>query len=300
MHASAAALAAPRIIATLETVPLYCDTWPIMAIRPKQPAALPAALRQAPQATLFDEPAPSGPVPMLEHQFDALPSAWREHLGDFIRSPWYERLCHFVDGERSIGKTIYPDDVFRALQLTPPEAVKVVILGQDPYHGEDRGIPQAHGLAFSVRPGVRPPPSLKNIFKEVDKSVGPAAPAHGCLDHWAEQGVLLLNTVLTVERERPASHAKHGWEQCTDTVIRELAATREGLVFMLWGAHAQAKGTLLAGNRHLVLEAPHPSPLSAHRGFLGCGHFAAANDYLRRARREPIDWRLPERSALGA
>ena len=274
------------------------------AVKAVKPAALtavlPALLQVAQQTTLFDEPAPQGPVPMLEHQFDALPMPWREHLGDFIRSPWYERLCHFVDGERSIGKTIYPDDVFRALQLTPPDAVKVVILGQDPYHGDDRGIPQAHGLAFSVRRGVRPPPSLKNIFKEIGTGLGPAAPTHGCLDHWAKQGVLLLNTVLTVERERPASHAKHGWEQCTDTLIRELAQARDGLVFMLWGAHAQAKTMLLADNRHLVLEAPHPSPLSAHRGFLGCGHFAAANQHLQRTHRAPIDWRLPERTAADA
>ena len=171
--------------------------------------------------------------------------------------------------------------MFRALRLTSPGEVKVVILGQDPYHGEDRGAPQAHGLAFSVPPPVRPPPSLRNIFKEINASLGfTSRRAHGCLDAWAKQGVLLLNTVLTVERDKAGSHAKRGWEQCTDTLIHELAMRHDGLVFMLWGAHAQAKRALMLGaaKSHYVLEAPHPSPLSAHRGFLGCGHFASAND----------------------
>lgn len=260
----------------------------------------------SPQASLFDDdrvttPAPSAAQPQplsssivrIEDQFDALPAAWRDLLRPFIESDGYAPLCRFVDDERAAGKTVYPADVFRALRLTSPDDVKVVILGQDPYHGEDRGTPQAHGLAFSVPPSVRPPPSLRNIFKEIAASLGIDTPAHGCLDAWARQGVLLLNTVLTVERDRAASHAKRGWERCTDTLIHELATRHEHLVFMLWGAHAQAKRALLDGRPHCVLEAPHPSPLSAHRGFLGCGHFAQANDYLREHGRRPIDWRLP-------
>lgn len=255
------------------------------------------------QSSLFaDEPAPSSAsttsalpaAQSLEAQFAALPPEWRTLLQPFIDSDTYAPLCRFVDGERAAGKTVYPADVFRALRLTSPDDVKVVILGQDPYHGEDRGTPQAHGLAFSVPPSVRPPPSLKNIFKEISASLGYPTPTHGCLDSWARQGVLLLNTVLTVERDNAASHAKRGWERCTDTLIHELAQRHEGLVFMLWGAHAQAKRALLGGRSHKVLEAPHPSPLSAHRGFLGCGHFALANEYLGEQGREPIDWRLPE------
>ncbi|AXL52049.1 uracil-DNA glycosylase [Paraburkholderia caffeinilytica] len=242
---------------------------------------------------------PAGqPPPTLEAQFAALPPAWRAHLKPFIESDAYAPLCRFVDGERAAGKTVYPADVFRALRLTSPDEVKVVILGQDPYHGEDRGTPQAHGLAFSVAPNVRTPPSLRNIFKEIAASLGHEPPRHGCLDTWAKQGVLLLNTVLTVERDAAASHAKRGWEKCTDTLIHELAMRHDGLVFMLWGAHAQAKRALLGGKSHYVLEAPHPSPLSAHRGFLGCGHFASANEYLVKQGREPIDWRLPDEAQM--
>jgi uracil-DNA glycosylase len=254
------------------------------------------------QPSLFDEPDTPFPaqntthnVTSLESQFDALPPDWRKHLRPFLDSAAYPALCAFVDAERAAGKTVYPADVFRALRLTNPGDVRVVILGQDPYHGEDRGAPQAHGLAFSVPSPVRPPPSLRNIFKEINASLGIAPPAHGCLDAWAQQGVLLLNTSLTVERDKAGSHARRGWEHCTDTLIHELAMRHEHLVFMLWGAHAQAKRGLIAstGRDHDVLEAPHPSPLSAHRGFLGCGHFAAANAYLERHGKPPIDWRLP-------
>ncbi|MFM0695881.1 uracil-DNA glycosylase [Paraburkholderia graminis] len=234
----------------------------------------------------------------LEAQFAALPAAWRAHLKPFIESDAYAPLCRFVDGERAASKTVYPTDVFRALRLTSPDDVKVVILGQDPYHGEDRGTPQAHGLAFSVASNVRTPPSLRNIFKEIATSLGHEPPRHGCLDTWAKQGVLLLNTVLTVERNSAASHAKRGWEKCTDTLIHELAMRHDHLVFMLWGAHAQAKRALLGGKSHCVLEAPHPSPLSAHRGFLGCGHFAKANEYLVQHGRTPIDWRLPDQAQM--
>ncbi|WP_250452349.1 uracil-DNA glycosylase [Caballeronia sp. ATUFL_M2_KS44] len=253
------------------------------------------------QPSLFDDaeaertPDASG-FTTLESQFDALPADWRRHLQAFIDSPRYAALCEFVDAERAAGKTVYPADVFRALRLTRPGDVKVIILGQDPYHGEDKGAPQAHGLAFSVPAPVRPPPSLRNIFKEIHASLGYAAPSHGCLDAWAEQGVLLLNTSLTVERDKAGSHAKRGWEQCTDTLIHEMAVRHDGLVFMLWGAHAQAKRGLIegTGKAHCVLEAPHPSPLSAHRGFLGCGHFVRANEFLVQHGRKPIDWQLPD------
>ncbi|CAB3759721.1 uracil-DNA glycosylase [Paraburkholderia humisilvae] len=256
-----------------------------------------AGASSAASSTASTTSAPAAPA-SLESQFDALPSAWRAHLRPFVDSDAYLSLCRFVDGERAAGKTVYPADVFRALRLTSPDDVKIVILGQDPYHGEDRGTPQAHGLAFSVPPAVRPPPSLRNIFKEITASLGYPSPAHGCLDAWAKQGVLLLNTVLTVERNQAASHAKRGWEKCTDTLIHELAVRHEGLVFMLWGAHAQAKRALLGGKPHCVLEAPHPSPLSAHRGFLGCRHFALANAYLEAHGRQPIDWRLPDEAQV--
>ena len=226
----------------------------------------------------------------LAAQFDALPPDWRAGVAPFVDGPWYPRLTHFVDQQRADGKAIYPADVFHALKLTPVGRVKVVILGQDPYHGVDRGVPQAHGLAFSVPPGVRLPPSLRNIFKEIDASLRLPPPVDGCLDRWARQGVLLLNTVLTVERGAAASHAKHGWEPCTDRLIAHLSERRDGLVFMLWGAHAQAKRALIHGRDHLLLEAPHPSPLSAHRGFLGCGHFVRANEYLAARGEAPIDW----------
>src|SRR3569623_1911468 len=203
----------------------------------------------APADTISAEPQPqsqqaAGTPLTLEEQFAALPAEWRAHLKSFIESDAYAPLCRSVDGERAAGKTVYPTDVFRALRLTSPDEVKVVILGQDPYHGEDRGTPQAHGLAFSVAPNVRTPPSLRNIFMEIAASLGHEPPRHGCLDSWAKQGVLLLNTVLTVERDSAASHAKRGWVRCTDTLIHELATRHDGLVFMLWGAPAQANRAL--------------------------------------------------------
>ncbi|MEX3583253.1 MAG: uracil-DNA glycosylase [Burkholderia sp.] len=269
----------------------------------------------AAQASLFDEPATPALTPVntetatiaadlgtgpalaalpLEAQLEALPAAWRELLSPFVSSDAYAPLCRFVDAERAAGKTIYPTDVFRALRLTSPDEVRVVILGQDPYYGDDRGTPQAHGLAFSVPPAVRPPPSLRNIFKEIAENFGHDTPKHGCLDSWARQGVLLLNTVLTVEQGAAASHAKRGWEPCTDKLICELARRHRELVFMLWGAHAQAKRALFDISAHCVLESPHPSPLSAHRGFLGNRHFALANDYLAKHGKAPIDWRLSD------
>ncbi|WP_084070891.1 uracil-DNA glycosylase [Pandoraea vervacti] len=233
----------------------------------------------------------------VEDQFEALPHAWKALVAPFVQSEAYAPLCQYVDAEVAAGKTVYPADIFHALRMTSPQDVKVVILGQDPYHGDDHGIAQAHGMAFSVQHGVRVPPSLRNIYKEIERDLGIAPPAHGNLDAWAKQGVLLLNTTLTVEAGNAASHAKPfkkgGWQACTDTLLCGLAAQQGPLVFMLWGSHAQAKAPLLSGHGHLLLEAPHPSPLSAHRGFLGCGHFSAANVFLTQHGKSPIDWRVP-------
>jgi uracil-DNA glycosylase len=233
----------------------------------------------------------------VEDQFAALPGEWKTLVAPFVQSDAYAPLCRYVDAEVAAGRTVYPADIFHALRMTLPADVKVVILGQDPYHGDDHGIAQAHGLAFSVQRGVRVPPSLRNIYKEIERDLGIAAPPHGNLDAWAKQGVLLLNTTLTVEAGNAASHAKPfkkgGWQACTDTLLKGLAAQQGPLVFLLWGSHAQAKAPLLAGHAHLLLEAPHPSPLSAHRGFLGCGHFSAANAFLERHGKTPIDWHLP-------
>ena len=207
-------------------------------------------------------------------------------------------LSEFLRGEKARGKTIYPPgpDIFNAFAHTPFDKVRVVILGQDPYHGPG----QAHGLSFSVRPGVRVPPSLQNMFKEIEDCLGIPRPDHGCLTPWADRGALLLNAVLTVEAGNAGSHQGKGWEGFTDAAIDALNREREGLVFMLWGSHAQRKGQLIDGKRHLVLRSVHPSPLSAHRGFMGCGHFAKANAWLESRGEPPVDWSLPPRSALQA
>lgn len=202
-------------------------------------------------------------------------------------------LCGFLKAEEVAGKTIYPPVGTRlaALELTPLPSVKVVILGQDPYHGPG----QAHGLAFSVPHGQRVPPSLANIFKEQQADLGLPRPAHGHLEDWARQGVLLLNTVLTVEAGQAASHQGRGWELFTDAAIRAVAERCAPCIYLLWGSHARAKAPLIraaSGGAHLILEAPHPSPLSAHRGFLGCGHFSRANAFLEEHGSPPIDWRL--------
>jgi uracil-DNA glycosylase len=225
-----------------------------------------------------------------------LEPSWKARLGAQFDAPGMVRLAEFLRAEKRAGKVIFPPgpEIFAALDSTPFEQVKVVILGQDPYHGPG----QAHGLCFSVRPGVPPPPSLENIFAELARDLGLPRPDHGCLLPWARQGVLLLNAVLTVERGVAGSHQGKGWEGFTDAIVDLLKREREGLVFMLWGAYAQAKGRLLDGSRHLVLKAPHPSPLSAHRGFLGCGHFSSANRYLLAQGVAPIDWRLPPRAEL--
>jgi uracil-DNA glycosylase len=218
--------------------------------------------------------------------------SWLGPLGRQFDQPYMAELKRFLVAERDAGKRIFPagSNWFRALDLTPLDEVKVVILGQDPYHGPG----QAHGLCFSVPNGVRPPPSLVNIYKELESDLGIARPAHGFLEHWARQGVLLLNSVLTVEMGLAASHRDRGWERFTDAVIAEVNAKPEPVVFMLWGSYAQKKAAFVDTSRHLVLKAPHPSPLSAHSGFLGCRHFSKANAFLESKGLAPIDWALPE------
>ncbi|WP_408611923.1 uracil-DNA glycosylase [Chitiniphilus purpureus] len=219
-----------------------------------------------------------------------IPAGWRELAAPATQTPGFERLADFLAAELAQGKRIYPpqDRWFAALEAVPPARVEVVILGQDPYHGAG----EAHGLAFSVPPGVRIPPSLRNIWQELARDYGYTPPRHGLLQAWAEQGVLLLNSVLTVEADRAASHAKRGWEAFTDHLVLELARRQDGLVFMLWGAYAQKKGALIDRARHHVLESPHPSPLSAHRGFIGNGHFRSANGYLQSIGKTPINWEI--------
>lgn len=216
---------------------------------------------------------------------------WQEAIGAEKAQPYFRQILAHVRAERESGQTVYPPaaDVFNAFKYTEFADVKVVILGQDPYHNEG----QAHGLAFSVREGVAVPPSLVNIYKELaDDIAGFSVPPHGCLTRWAEQGVLLLNTVLTVRAHRAHSHADLGWETFTDRVVAQINAGRENVVFMLWGSHAQKKGAMIDRSRHLVLSAPHPSPLSAYRGFFGCRHFSRANAYLAAHGITPIDWQL--------
>ena len=227
---------------------------------------------------------------MSEDRIKLEPS-WKSRVGDYLQREDMQQLSAFLRGRRQAGARIFPPAprIFAALDATPFDQVKVVVLGQDPYHGAG----QAHGLSFSVPPGVPVPPSLDNIFKELQRDLGIARPGHGCLLSWARQGVLLLNAVLTVEEGRAGAHANKGWEGFTDHVVDVLNREREGLVFLLWGSYAQAKGKRIDTARHRVLRAPHPSPLSAHRGFIGCGHFSAANEYLARRGLPPIDWSLP-------
>jgi uracil-DNA glycosylase len=228
-----------------------------------------------------------------------LESSWLAPLKGEFESPYMASLRAFLVAEKAAGRRIFPKggDWFRALDLTPLDRVRVVILGQDPYHGPD----QAHGLCFSVPPGVQIPPSLVNIYKEMQGDLGIAPARHGHLEHWAKQGVLLLNSVLTVRMGAAASHRERGWERFTDAVIRLVAAREEPVVFMLWGNYAQKKAGFVEsverGGRHLVLKAPHPSPLSAHAGFFGCRHFSKANDFLVSRGQPPIDWALPECAA---
>ena len=224
---------------------------------------------------------------------EAVPASWRPALGPVLASETSRALAEFLRAEEASGKQVYPPRGQRlaALHLTPLEAVKVMILGQDPYHGPG----QAHGLSFSVAEGIKVPPSLANIFKEHAADLGLPRPQTGNLTTWAQQGVLLLNAVLTVEQGQPGAHQGKGWEEITDAVIAAVAAKTEPCVFLLWGSHAQRKAQSvpgLAASHHLVLTAPHPSPLSAHRGFLGCRHFSQANAFLAAHGRGAVDWRV--------
>ena len=212
---------------------------------------------------------------------------WKAVIGEEFSKPYFEELISFVKQEYATTQ-VFPAgrNIFRAFDKCPFDKVKVVIIGQDPYHGDG----QANGLCFSVNEGVPFPPSLKNIFKEVYDDVGTPIPTSGELDRWAEQGVLLLNSVLTVKAHNAASHAGRGWERFTDAVVRAIAERSEGVVYMLWGSYAQRKGQFIDRRRHLVLTAVHPSPLSAYRGFIGCGHFSQANAYLQQHGQTPINW----------
>lgn len=214
-------------------------------------------------------------------------NSWDQLLAGEFQKEYYLQLREFLKQEYT-HHIVYPDmyDIFNALKYTPYEKVKVVILGQDPYHEPG----QAHGLSFSVKKGILIPPSLRNIYKELHDDIGFQIPSHGYLEHWAKQGVLLLNTVLTVQQHNAGSHRGKGWEMLTDEIIRLLNNRQEPMVFILWGANARSKKTLITNKNHLILEAPHPSPLSAHRGFFGGKYFSRANAFLR----EPIDWQIPE------
>ncbi len=222
-------------------------------------------------------------------------ASWQVALKGEFEQPYMQQLSKFLRKEKRAGKEVYPsgERIFSAFNLTPIEQVKVVVIGQDPYHGPG----QAHGLCFSVLPGTRLPPSLLNIYQEINQDLAglPGTDqgldkSRGCLTGWAKQGVLLLNSVLTVEKARAGSHQGKGWETFTDAVVKQLSQSRKGLVFLLWGSYAKKKGAVVDRNQHCVLTAPHPSPLSAHRGFLGCKHFSKANDYLRGHGVSPIDW----------
>ncbi len=217
--------------------------------------------------------------------------SWLAHLAPEFDLPYMQQLKQFLLAQKQAGKVVYPESkhIFNAFNSTPLDHVKVVILGQDPYHGAN----QAHGLCFSVQPSIQTPPSLQNIYKEIARDLGLPIPSHGFLQSWASQGVFLLNATLTVEQAKAGAHQGQGWEQFTDRAIQTVNDQREGVVFLLWGSYAQKKGQLIDGKKHLILRAPHPSPLSAYRGFIGCGHFSKVNEYLVGQGQTPIDWRLP-------
>jgi uracil-DNA glycosylase len=227
-------------------------------------------------------------MPQMLNENFALESSWKIRLLNEFSKPYIQKLRKFLNAEKGSGKKIFPpdSDIFAALDACPFEKVRVVILGQDPYHGAR----QAHGLCFSVRKGVPLPPSLKNIFKELQSDCSVTPPDNGDLTPWARQGVLMLNTILTVESGKPESHRGKGWEQLTEKILQMLNSEREGLVFVLWGSNAQAKASLIDASRHLILKAPHPSPLSAYRGFFGCGHFSKINAWLEDLGHRPINW----------
>lgn len=223
--------------------------------------------------------------------------SWKKVLAPQFELPYFMALIQFLEAEKIKGKAIYPlaKNIFNAYNATPFQKVKVVIIGQDPYHGAG----QAHGLCFSVQYGVKVPPSLKNIYKEIKENVPQfEIPNHGNLQTWTEQGVFLLNAILTVEANQPASHQKKGWEQFTDATITALSNNRNGLVFLLWGNFAQQKASLIDESKHLILRAAHPSPFSAHQGFFGCQHFSKVNEYLENQNLGKINWRLPIEARL--
>ncbi|HEX2535246.1 MAG TPA: uracil-DNA glycosylase [Chitinophagaceae bacterium] len=217
-------------------------------------------------------------------------SSWKEVLAPEFTKPYFRQIVDHLKTEREQGKTIYPPGalIFNAFEQTPFDRVKVVLLGQDPYHGPR----QAHGLSFSVQRGIPPPPSLMNIYKELHEDVGIPIPQHGNLEHWARQGVLLLNASLTVRAGEPMSHSKIGWHRFTDCVIQTVAEKKENIVFLLWGKFAQEKMALIPVKKHLILKAAHPSPLAAKNGFFGCRHFSKTNEYLMKQGLDPIDWAL--------
>jgi len=220
-----------------------------------------------------------------------IPESWHEHLNGELEKPYFHKLAQFVDEERQ-NYTVFPPEpeVFSALQITPYERVNVLLLGQDPYHDDN----QAHGLCFSVRPGIKPPPSLMNMFKELQTDVGFRIPNNGYLVPWAEQGILMLNAVLTVRAHAANSHKNHGWETFTDAIIRQVNEKSDPVVFVLWGGYAQKKLKLIDTKRHAVVQMAHPSPLSAHNGFFGSKPFSAINAALRRANKPEINWQLPD------
>lgn len=229
---------------------------------------------------------------MAEQKKPQIHDSWLVHLRDEFNAPYFSELKSFLKSEKMAGKTIYPPEpqIFNAFNSCAFEKVKVVIIGQDPYHGAG----QAHGLSFSVLKGVKTPPSLRNIFSELKADLACEIPPHGELSSWAENGVLLLNAVLTVEAASPASHQKKGWENFTDSAIKALSEKRENLVFMLWGRFAQSKKELINSSRHLILEAAHPSPYSANNGFFGCRHFSKANQYLQNHGLEGVNWEIEQ------
>ncbi len=229
---------------------------------------------------------------MTEHKPGQLHPSWLAVIGDELEKPYMQALREFLLHEKAVGKVIFPPSslIFNAFNHTPFEQVRVVIMGQDPYHGQVAGIPQAHGLSFSVPHGVAQPPSLVNIFKEISSDLNIKMSRNGDLTSWADQGVLLLNATLTVEQGNAGSHQGKGWEVFTDAAIAALNAKREGLVFVLWGSYAQKKGAFIDENKHLVLKSTHPSPLSAHRGFFGNHQFSQINDYLIKQNQAPINW----------
>lgn len=216
--------------------------------------------------------------------------SWKEALKEEFNKEYFKQIVTHLKTERELGKVIFPkgSNLFKAFDTTPLSKIKVVIIGQDPYHGEG----QANGLSFSVNRGIPIPPSLQNIFKELNRDIGLKIPSHGDLTSWAKQGVFLLNSSLTVRSGEPMSHAQIGWATFTDAVIKTIATNREKIVFLLWGKFAKEKTRFIDSNRHFLLTAPHPSPLSAHQGFLGCSHFSSCNEYLVKNGIDPIDWQL--------